>query len=201
MGLLVVDGDDELGSYPLSSLPEEEVSVVQLSWYDGASGSEPGEFYCSGGGSTLERSSDEVLVNFANLHALGGCEDGTPVSGVLEHEDGVGTTTTIDGLDSDSALGGLSGGYNPDEGSGSAITTMNDGAILRIRWGAGGDVVWAVYVSPRDGALEGATYCSTTGTVLGFGGGSDTAVSLSNFYKVAACPTEDSTDSLQGCLR
>ncbi len=204
-GLFVFDGSGAYDGNPRSQLPADtQVPIDRVLWMDGGTETELGDFFCSAGGSSIELSSDELLIDLQNLHALGACEDGAGATGEISVEGGSSTSVTLDGVDVMTLFEGLGGGYNED-GSGAGTTVMRDGSVFRARWGvggtddAGGSIAWAIYVASKDGPLAGAAFCTTTGTIAN---AFDSAtVSATNFHRIGDCPTEVTGDAISGCMR
>lgn len=196
-GYLLVDGRDAHGRDLRSATADAgSVSARGSLWMLGESDTSPGDVYCSGadGSGRIQRSNDELLVDFSDLALLGKCPGSEPVVGSLS------ACFNVSPCASTALTGSLRGetknvAQRYEDGSGLAPTIgFADGSILVAHQQAN-EAKWGVLITAPDAAGQSEVLCA--GSVSRTSAGVWT---LGDFTTLGRC-NGSGTHTLKGCLR
>lgn len=171
----------------------------------GVTDSNPGQFYCAGSGSLVNRVGDEGLLDLKNVIALGACEDGTSVTGEVSF---CYDTKQREACDT---LSGTVDGHSMDGeadfiGNVRAVRVRSGNNFYLVRTtGDSEDVSWGIILTDPNGPLAGATYCAGLGS-------SHTieeratfdrkhSYTFTNLTRIDSCAGVIGSDTLSGCIR
>jgi len=171
----------------------------------GVTDSNPGQFYCAGSGSLVNRVGDEGLLDLKNVVALGACEDGTSVTGEVSF---CYDTTQREACDT---LSGTVDGHSMDGeaefiGNVRAVRVRSGNDLYLVRTiGDSEDVSWGIILTDPNGPHAGATYCA------GFGSSQTIEeratfdrrhnYTFTNLTRIDGCAGVIGSGTLSGCIR
>jgi hypothetical protein len=182
---------------PRTAAGDAGLTVDTSLWLLDPTEASPGEVYCSGprANARLERSNDELVLNWSNLSSLGKCPGTEPVAGSL---------TACPGCASSALSGTLRGEAKNVAESRNTLwpyaptTNYADGSALILRKNNFNEGKWAVLLTPPDASGVSEVICAGSVSVSKGSGGD--MWTLGSFTSLGRCKG-GGTSTLKGCMR